>query len=85
MALPDLPPTFKPITPPEPAWWWRLADASGSEVEPAGENADQRFPSRGDAESWLGEVWRELSAAGAAVAQLVEHDREVGHPVGLGG
>jgi len=83
MALPDIPPTFKPITPPDLAWWWRLRDASGAEVEAAGEHAGQRFPNRGDAESWLGEVWRELAAGGASAAQLVENDREVGGVVEL--
>ena len=57
MNLPDQPPTFRPPTPAERPWWWRLEDAAGAEVDVAGELADQRFASQADAESWVGEIW----------------------------
>lgn len=87
MSLPDLPPTFRPPTPAERPWWWRLLDASGAEmgVEQGlpEQYAGQRFASQGDAESWVGEVWRELAAAGVDAVVLLEHDREVYGPMSL--
>ncbi|MCL8027298.1 hypothetical protein [Nocardioides bruguierae] len=35
------------------------------------------FPSRGDAETWLGNAWRGLAAAGVASVVLVQEGREV--------
>ena len=34
-------------------WWWRASDTDGAEVAPEDR---QDFPTRGDAESWLGET-----------------------------
>jgi hypothetical protein len=62
------------------AWSWRLETTDGGEV------ADlpvPEFPSQSDAESWLGEVWRELVAAGATQATLVEDGRVVYGPMSL--
>ncbi|MBZ5733754.1 hypothetical protein K8Z61_04525 [Nocardioides sp. TRM66260-LWL] len=93
MNLPDDPATFRPPTPQERPWAWRLLDAAGAEVgagaltPPEGvdvrELVDQRFTQQGDAESWLGEVWRELRASGVASVTLLELDREVYGPMGL--
>ena len=61
------------------AWTWRYLDADGSDLEietgPAGVEAE--FPTQADAESWLGENWRELAAAGIAAVTLLDHGREV--------
>lgn len=84
--LPEDPPTFRQPTPAERPWWWRLEDASGAEVTlPPGseEYADQRFPSQGDAESWVGEVYAELSELGVAQVTLFELDRLVYGPMSL--
>ena len=35
----------------------------------------ETFPTKGDAESWLGETWRDLLAAGVEQVVLVEGDR----------
>ena len=59
-------------------WTWQLEDASG---EPVGRS--ESFDSRSDAESWVGEVWAELSAAGVDAVTLFEHDREVYGPMSL--
>jgi hypothetical protein len=83
VSLPDLPPTFRPATPAERPWWWRLQDDAGAEVHLSEEYAGQRFASQGDAESWVGEVWRELVAAGVDAVVLLEHDREVYGPMSL--
>ncbi|GAA3397624.1 hypothetical protein [Cryptosporangium minutisporangium] len=54
-------------------WQWRYqGDTSGSEV---GE-ASEEFPSQSDAESWLGEQWRELLAAGVDEVILEENGRK---------
>lgn len=72
-------------TSPEPvAWRWRLLDAEGGEVgELEGFDAGQEFPTRGDAESWVGENWAELAAEGIAAVTLLEGDREVYGPMSL--
>ena len=36
-------------------WWWRLEAEDGSTVEPA--DGRQEFPTRAEAESWIGEFW----------------------------
>lgn len=83
MNLPDQPPTFRPPTPAERPWHWRLEDAAGAEVVVAGELADQRFASQADAESWVGETWSELAAEGVDAVTLFELDRQVYGPMSL--
>ncbi len=63
-------------------WHWRLEDASGEEVvsEVGGGHA---FPSQSDAESWVGEIWRELLEEGVEQVTLFEGDRKVYGPMGL--
>lgn len=65
-----------------PQWWWRLEDGAG-DVVTTGEHDDQQFPSQGDAESWVGEVWRDLLDAGVAQVTLFEGDRQVYGPMSL--
>ena len=83
MNLPDQPPTFRPPTPAERPWWWRLESAAGDEVEVPDEYADQRFASQADAESWVGEIWSELTGEGVDAVTLFEHDRQVYGPMSL--
>ena len=66
------------------AWTWRYEDPSGATVVPL-DSAPQAgdFPNQADAETWLGENWRELLAAGVAQVTLLEDDREVYGPMGL--
>jgi hypothetical protein len=64
------------------AWSWRYEAADGSAV-PAPEGADTTFPSQADAESWVGETWRELLAAGVHQVTLLDGDHEVYGPMGL--
>jgi hypothetical protein len=63
------------------AWTWLLETRDAvpldSEVDPPA------FPSQSDAESWLGEVWRELVESGAVRATLLEDDRVVYGPMSL--
>ena len=83
MTLPDQPPTFRPPGRPEQPWWWRMETAEGAEVGLEGELAGQRFESQADAESWVGEIWADLAAAGVDAVTLFEHDRSVYGPMSL--
>ena len=55
-------------------WRWRYEDANGAEIID-GSLPREIFASQGDAESWLGERWRELLAAGVERVTLLEDDR----------
>jgi hypothetical protein len=66
------------------AWIWRYENADGGEVAPDGAPEPQPFPTQSDAESWLGETWRELLDAGVHQVTLLEDGREVYGPMGLG-
>lgn len=55
-------------------WLWRYEDADGNEI------VDRLLPrelfqSQADAESWIGENWRVLLAAGVEQVTLLEEDR----------
>jgi hypothetical protein len=52
-------------------WTWRYEDADGAVVT----GPEETFSSQADAESWLGQSWRELLANGAATASLIEDER----------
>jgi len=45
--------------------------------------AGQRFANQADAESWVGEIWSDLAAAGVDAVTLFEHDRQVYGPMSL--
>ena len=62
-------------------WWWQLLDADGAVVDPV--DGRQEFPTRSDAESWVGEFWPELADTGVAAVTLFEGDREVYGPMPL--
>lgn len=65
-------------------WTWRYEDPTGGPVEPSGEvPVNDGFPNQADAESWIGEHWRALLAAGVGQVVLLEGDREVYGPMGL--
>jgi hypothetical protein len=83
VILPDQPPTFRAPSPPERPWWWRLETATGEEVPLQGEYAGQRFPSKADAETWVGEIWTDLAALGVDAVTLFEEERLVYGPMSL--
>lgn len=62
------------------AWWWRCENAAGEVVTPS---ETLRFPTRSDAESWVGEFWADLAEEGVAAVTLFEADREVYGPMSL--
>jgi hypothetical protein len=64
-------------------WTWRYEGPDGSTVQPAGVPEPEQFPSQSDAESFIGETWRELLDAGVQQVTLFEGDRKVYGPMGL--
>ena len=62
---------------------WRCEDWSGRAVDPGAAGPGEVFPSQADAESWVGENWRELARAGVAQVVLLEGDRQVYGPMRL--
>ena len=64
------------------SWKWRYESADGSTVDiatlPAGE-----FPSQADAETWIGETWRDLLASGVEQVCLLDGSRQVYGPMSL--
>jgi len=81
--LPEQPATFRQPPPSERPWWWPLHDVLGADARVPEEYSDQRFASQADAESWVGEIWAELAAAGVDSVTLCEHDRVVYGPMSL--
>jgi hypothetical protein len=66
------------------AWTWRYEGADGSEL--AGEAPrTEAFPTQSDAETWLGENWRELLSAGVEQVTLIDSGRQVYGPMSLHG
>ena len=62
-------------------WRWVLLDAAGAETTvPSGTTV---FPSQSDAESWVGEQWRDLLESGVEAVVLVDGDRTVYGPMSL--
>lgn len=60
-------------------WWWQPMDAAGRVLD----RERTEFPTRSDAESWLGEVFPELAEEGVESVTLFEGDREVYGPMPL--
>lgn len=61
---------------------WRLETTDNSVVDADGQPTE-RFPTQADAESWIGEAWRELLDLGVDQVRLFEGDREVYGPMSL--
>jgi hypothetical protein len=55
------------------AWTWRYKDADGGEV--SGPESEE-FGSQSDAETWLGQTWRELAEAGIVQVTLLDGDTD---------
>jgi hypothetical protein len=60
-------------------WWWQLLDADGRVIK----GDRNEFPTRSDAESWLGEVYPDLAEDGVSAVTLFEGEREVYGPMSL--
>lgn len=64
-------------------WTWRYEDADGTVVTPSRGPTAQPFASQSDAESWLGENWRDLLSAGVHQVTLLEGERTAYGPMSL--
>lgn len=63
-------------------WTWRYETLSGS--TPDGQpQRSQDFPTQSDAETWIGESWRELLDAGVDQVCLLDDDHVVYGPMSL--
>ncbi|MGI8459566.1 MAG: hypothetical protein ACR2LI_15830 [Propionibacteriaceae bacterium] len=61
------------------SWSWRAAEGR----DPGDLGLKQPFPTQGEAESWLGEVYPDLRAAGVLSVSLYEDERLVYGPMSL--
>lgn len=64
------------------SWCWALLGADGA-PRPEQPTQSSTFPSQADAETWIGESWRELLAEGVEQVTLLDGDREVYGPMSL--
>lgn len=66
------------------SWTWQLEDPTGQPVDPASLGVEVPVvDNQGDAESWLGENWRDLLARGIATVTLLRDGQRVYGPMGL--
>jgi len=61
---------------------WRYEGADGSTVTPV-DLPESTFPNQADAETWVGETWRELLAAGVDQVSLLRDSDVVYGPMNL--
>jgi hypothetical protein len=64
------------------SWTWRYEAADGSAMVGGGLPA-KTFPSQADAESWVGESWHDLTAAGVDSVSLLCDGEIVYGPMSL--
>ncbi|MDX6743219.1 hypothetical protein [Actinocorallia sp. A-T 12471] len=69
------------------AWSWRYEKDDGTVIPPNGlpgvHDQPEYQSTQSDAESWLGENWRTLAAAGVAQVHLLDDDRPIYGPLKL--
>ncbi|MFA7322969.1 MAG: hypothetical protein WC005_01295 [Candidatus Nanopelagicales bacterium] len=63
-------------------WTWRTETAEGAAAESVLAN-DAAFPTQGDAESWIGENWRELLDEGVQQVWLLDGASVIYGPMSL--
>jgi hypothetical protein len=61
------------------SWTWRLEATDGSVLS----ISTPAHPNQSDAESWLGENWRELAERGVAAVTLLDGGSQVYGPMSL--
>jgi hypothetical protein len=65
------------------AWTWRYENSDGAVVTPDDAPIAEMFPTQGDAETWIGEIWRELLDAGVDAVVLLEDGQKIYGPMSL--
>ena len=66
------------------SWTWRLHDPAGETLDPAAVGVVVPVEdAQAEAESWLGEHWRDLLERGVATVSLLRGDAVVYGPMGL--
>jgi hypothetical protein len=71
------------------AWYWTYEAGSGAQLTSATPAANapaappEGFPTQSDAETWIGEVWRNLQEAGVDAVILYDGERQVYGPMSL--
>ena len=63
-------------------WTWTYQAADGSAMSGEG-LSETACPTQSDAESWFGEVWHDLAAAGVAAVTLHRDGQKVYGPMSL--
>jgi hypothetical protein len=63
-------------------WSWRYEKSDGTPVEAPG-FGEETWTTQADAESWVGENWRSLLAAGVDQVTLLEDGRKEYGPMSL--
>ena len=64
-------------------WHWRSERTGGRSTGSSRPVGTERFPSQGEAETWLGEEYPDLLDAGVRAVSLYEGDRLVYGPMSL--
>ena len=64
------------------AWTWRYETEDGAAVDPPEAPQQPVHPTQSDAETWIGETWRELLAAGVTHVTLFD-DQDRKYRMGL--
>ena len=65
-------------------WTWRYETSDGAVLEGSeAREASPQFPTQADAETWVGECWRELLDSGVDQVSLLDEARVVYGPMSL--
>jgi hypothetical protein len=64
-------------------WTWRYEGDDGSALAVAGASTSESFTSQGDAETWIGESWRDLLEVGVVQVTLLDAGRRIYGPMSL--
>jgi hypothetical protein len=65
------------------SWNWRYLDGKGKIMSTPSPAVRDGFLTRADAETWLGDTWRDLLDDGVRAVTLLEDEREVYGPMSL--
>ncbi len=65
------------------SWTWQYHAAHGAPIPESATQPAEGFPTQADAETWVGEVWRDLLGEGIDAVSLFEDGRVVYGPMSL--